>query len=208
MLAHGTVSPAPQSDGYTPSFRAGYGGESIFTRLHYGKWTEAALRGQVFWGESNSGVLETVSTNVSATTLFNPPTSGKLISVIGIEVTIFTALPGTPVVGTYGVYVNSNIKTPTTGTLQTNVFPAVLGSGYLPSGRIYLNPTLPSTPTLFRNIQNKFTGDASTSMSGDPFRYYFDGTCILQPGAAISLFQNVSDGTNASIFQVWIWEEI
>lgn len=205
MQLQGIVGPQVVSDGSATAPRMGRTAELIMTELH-GKYFEQNLRGNVFTCTPTAGVLTLGTATTVSTTLVNPPGGGKLLSLIRIEVAI-TALPGTPVVGTYGVYVQSNpLATAPIATAAT-IQSSLIGSAFKSQGQVYTAATV-TAGVLFRNIANKETGASTTIPYLPTFSIDFDGTLILQPGTSITVGQNTGDTTNATAAITYIWEEI
>lgn len=205
MQLTGQIGPQTASDGAPLPLRQGRTAEAVVTELH-GKYFEQTLRGNVFTWAAAAAVLNTAGTTAS-TVLVNPAGNSKNLSLIRIEVSV-TALAGTPVVGTYNTYINSNTVaaavTGTAGVAQSSL----IGSNFQPQGKVFTAATLPAAPTLFRPLANKETGAATTIPYLQTFVLEFDGTCVLTPGTAISVQQNTADTTNATAAVTYIWEEI
>jgi len=207
----GQVGPQTGSDGVIMTSRFGKTGENIVTELH-GKYAEQTYRGNVFWACMTAGVIlpAPAATAANPFTLSNPAGSGKNLNLISFDMVI-TALPGTPLTGLYGLYVNTNVvAAPVTGTVITPL-PGLLGSNYQPVGKPFSTSTVPAAPTLILPFGFKVTGEVVTAnpSPGLPsFHIEFDGKLILSPGASITPQQTVADTTNATILCAMCWEEI
>ena len=208
----GVTGPRGNVDASSPNLRLGGSAETAFTRLH-GKYFEQSLRGNVFTAANPGSTLMEVynSTPTLATMcLYNPQNSTKLLSLIRVEIGIATP-PSGPLVATYGLYVNNNVSQAviSSGASAVAAYPALLGSGVQPLGQVWIDPSLGTNAAPFRNIQNDLQGSTTTIWGLPCAAIDLDGTCVLMPGAAVSLFQNTSDTTSdAYVFVSWVWEEI
>ena len=206
-LIQGKVGPQILAEGSEAIIRLGRGAELIVSELH-GKYYEQTFRGNVFVATQTAGIaINTQSGQATSFALANPAGSGKNCSLIRWDV-VMTALPATPVVGVYGLYVNTNtIAAAVTGTAVTP-FPGLLGTNYQPVAKPFSTATVPANPTLFRVLETKLTGAATTIPYLPQFFIDFDGTCILTPGTTICLQQIAADTTNGSAINSVVWEEV
>src|SRR5713101_1068723 len=102
------VGPQTLSDGALSVPRLGKNAEAIVTELH-GKYYETNYRGNIFWATMLAGVIfpAPAATAANVMTLANPAGSGKNLVLVSFDM-VFTIIPGTPLTGLYGLYVNNN----------------------------------------------------------------------------------------------------
>jgi len=205
------VGPTTNSDNTNPQVRSGKAAEIIVSELH-GKYAEQTYRGNVFWACMTAGVIlpAPASTANNPFTLANPAGSGKNLNLISFDM-IMTVIPGTPLTGLYGLYVNTNvIAAAVTGTAIVPL-PGLIGSNFQPVAKPFSTSTLPAAPTLILPFANKITGEVATvvPIMGLPsFHIDFDGKMSIAPGSAITPQQTVADTTNATILCAMCWEEL
>jgi hypothetical protein len=101
---------------------------AVVTELH-GKYYEQAYRGNVFTATMTSSVIlpAPASTAFNPITLANPAGSGKNVSLIRFEM-VLTAAIGTPFIGTYGLFVNTNVVAAALSGTALTPIPALVGS--------------------------------------------------------------------------------
>lgn len=207
----GAVGPQTVSDGAVARPRLGKTAEQIVTELH-GKYYESSYRGNVFWATMSAGVIfpAPAATANNPITLYNPAGSGKNLVLISFDM-VLTVIPGTPLTGLYGLYVNSNpIAAAVTGTALA-AQSALIGGTAAAVARPLTTSTVPVAPTLLLPFGNKVTGEvaAVVPITGLPaYHIDFDGKVILAPGTAITPQQTVADTTNATVLCAFCWEEI
>jgi hypothetical protein len=144
-------------------------------------------------------------------TLFNPPSSGKNISLISFDM-IVTAINATVATGGYALMVNTNtVAAQVTGTAIVPI-PGLVGSNNLPVAKPLSTSTLPAAPSIWWPFGYKETGGVVTAVpiSGVPsFHIDFDGMGILTPGTAVTpQIVGTADTTNATVLCAFRWEEI
>lgn len=207
VIVSGLVGPAVLQDG-APSapIRQGKTGEVVVTELH-GKYFEQAYRGNVFTvAQAAAGVVMTTVGATAAFALANPFGSGKNLSLIRIEAVI-KVLPGTPVIGYYGIYVNTAPQAAAVNGTALAAINALVGSGFQSVAKPFTTATLPATPTLFRPFEQKTT-TAEAPLSPPPvFAIDFDGTLLVAPGCTVSVNQDAADTSNATMVVFATWEE-
>ncbi len=214
QILGGTVGPQTNTgDGSTPpaGLRQGRAGETVVTELH-GKYYEQSYRGRVFWATMTAGVIfpAPAATAANVMTLANPASSGVNLSLIAFDM-VTTVIPGTPLTGLYGLYVNNNpVAAAVTGTaLAAIAMP--LGSGAVPSAKPLTTSTVPVAPTLLKPFAQKVTGEVATVFP-NPYlpdvHIDIDGTIVVGQGCAITPQQTVPDTTNATVICSFVWEEI
>lgn len=205
------VGPQTIQDGVPTNLRAGKSAEFVVAELR-GKYAEQTYRGNIFWACMTAGVIfpAPAATAANVFTLANPAGSGKNLNLISMDM-VMTIIPGTPLTGLYGLYVNTNvIAAAVTGTAVIPT-PGLVGSKFAPVGLPFSTSTVPAAPTLIVPFAQKVTGEVATAnpISGLPaFHIEFDGKVSLSPGSAITPQQTVADTTNASVIIAMCWEEV
>jgi len=199
MKVEGQVGPQAVSDGVFTNPRLGKTGELIATQLH-GRYLEQSIRGNVYHAcTPNTGVALTVAGTTAGFALSNPPNSGKLVSLIRVNLGIVS---GTFTVGTvmHGVTV---YPLPITGTALTPI-PGLVGAGYTPVAKPYTGATLPSAPSpLYPFCIKNATSTASLNNIVDDI----DGRIVLLPGSTWSMYVIGADTNPVEMIGV-SWEEI
>lgn len=208
----GQVGPQILSDGVGQAFRQSRSAELVVTELH-GKYYEQAYRGNVFWATMATGVILPApgATAANPISLYNPIASGKNLSLIAFDM-IFTVIPGTPLTGLYGLYVNNN---PTAAAVTgTTLAPIALplGSGSTSVAKPLTTSTVPVAPTLMKLVAQKVTGEVATVVPNPGLPAFhvgdFDGAFLIGPGCAVTPQQTVADTTNGTVICSFVWEEI
>lgn len=211
MILQGTTGPQVLQDGTPAAVRQSKAGEVIVSELH-GKFYEQAYRGNLFWGTMTAGVIfpAPAATAANVMTLANPAGSGKNLSLVSFDMVI-TTIPGTPLTGLYGLYVNNVPQAAAvTGTAVT-AQAALVGGGAASVAKPLSTSTVPIAPNLLIPFGAKVTGEVATvnPITGVPsFHIDFDGKVVLAPGTAITPQQTVADTTNATVLCAFSWEEI
>src|SRR5436309_3544891 len=139
----GSVGPVVWADGTDGGLRFSRSGEQIVSELH-GKYAEQSFRGNVFWAAMTAGVIlpAPAATANNPMTLANPAGSGKNLFLISFDMVV-TVIPGTPLTGLYGLYVNTNpVAAAVTGTAIAPI-PALVGSNYQPVAKPLSTSTVP-----------------------------------------------------------------
>lgn len=205
------VGPQKLSNGVKEFVRGGLTGEAIVGLLH-GTYYEQSRLGTVFWATMSAGVILPApgATAANPMTLANPAGSGVNASLISFDM-IVTVIPGTPLTGLYGLYVNTNVVA--AAVTGTDIVPqsALIGSNYKPAVKALSTSTVPVAPTLWLPFANKVTGEvvtANQSPAIPTFHIDFDGKGILIPGASVTPQQTIADTSNATVLCVFCWEEI
>jgi hypothetical protein len=207
MRLEGQVGPQTLQDGARNEVRLGRLGATIVTELH-GKYLEQSLRGNVYSACMTAGVIfpAPAATASNVITLANPADSGKSLSLIRFEMVI-TTLATTPAVGTYGLFVSTNVvASAVTGTALTPI-PTLVGTNAQPVGKVFTTSTLPAAPTYYRPLATKVTTPTNPSVI-PAIVLDFDGTAVLTPGTAITPQQTAADTGNATVLCSFIWEEL
>lgn len=211
VTVRGQVGPQVLSDGTEQAVRLGKTGEQSVADAH-GKYYEANYRAGLFHACMSAGVIfpAPAATAANVMTLANPAGSGRNLVLISFDM-VMTIIPGTPLTGLYGLYVNNNpIAAAVTGTALTPIN-GFLGYGGAPVGKAFTTSTVPVAPTLLWPFGQKVTGEVAAvdPISGQfSFHIDFDGQVILGQGTAITPQQTVADTTNASVICRFAWEEV
>jgi hypothetical protein len=211
MKIEALPGPSVLSDGVLAAIRLGRAGEQIVTEVH-GKYYETNYRGNLFHAVMAAGVIfpAPASLTNNPMSLYNPIGSGKNLVLVSFDM-IFTVIPGTPLTGLYGLYVNSNPSAAaTTGALIT-AQPGLIGGGQAPVAKPFGTSGVPLAPTLLWPFATKVTGEVATvnPITGVPSLHIdFDGQIILTPGTTITPQQTVADTTNATVICRFAWEEV
>lgn len=206
----GVVGPQILQDGAAPPLRQEKSGGVVVTELH-GKYLEQNYRGNLFWATMSAGVIfpAPAATANNPMTLANPAGSGKNLNLIAFDM-VMTVLPGTPLTGLYGLYVNNNpVAAAVTGT-TIPILSGLVGGGNVGVAKPLSTSTVPAAPTLLKVFGQKITGSlaAAVGMSDLPaFHIDFDGSVVLTPGTAITPQQTVADTTNATVICSFAWCE-
>lgn len=211
VTIEGYVGPAIAADGPGLPFRQDRTGAIVTTELH-GKYFETNFRGNLFWATMTAGVIfpAPAATANNPITLYNPLGSGRNLSLITFDM-IMTTIPGTPVTGLYGLYVNvAPQAAAVTGTALVPQ-PGLIGAGSASVARPLTTSTVPVAPTLLIPFGNKVTGEVATvvPITGLPaYHLDIDGKVILAPGTAITPQMTAADTTNATVLCAFSWEEV
>ena len=207
----GAVGPQTLSDGAQALPRQGRSAEQIVTELH-GKYYESNYRGNIFWATMTAGVIfpAPAATANNPMTLANPAGSGKNLVLVSFDM-VFTTLPGTPLTGLYGLYVNTNtVAAAATGTAIVPI-PGFVGTSTSPVAKPLSTSTVPAAPTLLVPFGQKVTGEVAAAAPMTPYpgiHLDFDGRIIIGQGAAITPQMTAADTTNATVLCSFCWEEV
>lgn len=211
VVIQGQVGPQALSDGVGADIRQDRSGALVATELH-GKYYETNFRGNLFWATMTAGVIlpAPAATAANPFTLYNPLGSGKNLSLISFDM-ILTVIPGTPLTGLYGLYVNASPQA--AAVTGTTLAPqsGVIGGTAAAVAKPLTTSTVPVAPTLLLPFGNKVTGEvaAVVPILGLPgYHIDIDGKIILAPGTSITPQQTVADTTNATVLCAISWEEV
>lgn len=204
MLSEIKVGIQNYADGSTNTARQERTGGLVVAQAH-GGYTEAALRGAIM-EVSNAVAGVAHGTALSTTppmTLWNPPSSGKNLSILKacMGYVSGTLGAGSIVMGA----VLSQVTVPTGGVELTPLC-SMLG---LPRGvgRTFTGSTLASTPQIVRPlfVIGAFVGGATTPTDTVDV---IDGSVIVTPGTAVVLQGVATAGTSPLVNFGFTWEEI
>lgn len=212
VITAGQVGPQTLSDGVVGGrVRQGRGAEQIVSELH-GKYYESTYRGNLFWATMSAGVIfpAPAATANNPVTLYNPFGSGKNLVLVSFDM-VLTVIPGTPLTGLYGLYINNVPQAAAVTGTALAAQTGLIGSAVSAVGKALTTSTVPVAPTLFLPFGGKVTGEvaAVVPITGLPaYHIDFDGKVILAPGTAITPQQTVADTTNATVLCAFSWEEV
>jgi hypothetical protein len=169
----------------------------------YGRYVDAVLRGNVYYGANLLGTPVTTQAGLSATTpalaLYNPQGSNVVLALYNVGIAV-TSSPA----GAVGFCLAANSITAAAPTNVTNatIYNALqLGGQVQGKGQCYRIATLAAAPVAFRTL-GCVTGASSIS----PVLLDVDlaGSVVLEPGACISIQSTAA----AAIVAHVLWEEI
>lgn len=195
------------ADGSQPIAPLGKYGELLLSELH-GKYYTHTYRGRMFAASqaTTAVLIAPAAATLASFALYNPIGSGVNLVLVRFEMWVQTD-PGTPIVGGYGLYVNTVVQAAaTTGTALTTQS-CLLGSGVSSKGVAFTSATCPSNPVYWRAVANKQTGASTTIPYMPTFFIDFDGTAIMAPNTTVSLQQDAGDTTNSKACCTMVWYE-
>ena len=196
------------ADNTQPVAMLGKYGEMAISALH-GKYYNHTYRGRMFAASTaTTGVLIAPSgATLAGFAIYNPIGSGVNLVLVKFEMWVQTD-PGTPIVGGYGLYVNTTLQAAaTTSSTALTSIPCLLGSGSGSKGVCFTSATCPANPTYWRAVANKQTGASTTIPYIATFGIDFDGTAIMAPNTTVSLQQDAGDTTNSKAVCTMVWYE-
>jgi hypothetical protein len=202
LVAEVQVGPRYELEGSENLLRSGRTAELIIGDGH-GKYHEATSRGNVYVGGNTAAQAVTVATTIATgLCLTNPLGSGKMISILDIEVSIAAAVAA---VFQVSLFANLNVLAAAV-TQTTPITPrnALLGSALAPVGLLASSFTLPASPTCILPLlaSGWVTGTAQSQLN---LKEEIGGAITLLPNTAVSIQSIV--GT-PSIIGSFTWEEI
>lgn len=210
MLSELRAGPIQALDGSVNPARAAKTGEITVSDAH-GRYHEAVSRGRCFHASMQAGAsLGTALTGTAVTlTLYNPTSSGILVSLLETTVAITTdlaAAAATTAVFALAVNVNPIAAAPATNTAAT-IRNCLLG-GAAGQALAYTATTLPAAPVVARVIGMSSMTQASAAGVAKSVGMIVDctdGKLILAPNTAVTL---QSIGTAISGIVSMMWEEV
>lgn len=136
--------------------------------------------------------------------LWNPPASGKNLSITKVSVGYVS---GTLGAGNIAVgQVTAQVTVPTGGT---EITPSCSLIGFPRGvGRAFTGSTLASAPTIVRPVFNLGAFTAATALAPQDCDVLIDGSIIVPPGAAICLQGIATAGTTPLVILGVTYEEI
>jgi len=205
MLAEGKTGPQILADGAQATARMDKTG-ALCTAQSHGGYTEAAYRGAIM--EVCNPVAGIAPGTALSTTppliLWNPPSSGKKLSVLKASMGYVS--------GTYGAgsillaAVLSQVTVPTTGTELTPVC-SLLGAPR-GVGRAFAGSTLASVPQIIRPIFSFGAILATSVFQPTDCVDVLDGSIVVTPGTCLVMQGLGTAGTTPLAIFSFTWEEI
>lgn len=212
VLIGGQTGPQSLGLGSTIGARLRQGAlaDLIVTELH-GKYYETNVRGNLFWATMTAGVIFPAPAAVANNpiTLANPAGSGKNLILVSFDMVI-TTIPGTPLTGLYGLYVNNSPAAAAVTGTAIAIQQGLIGGAAASVAKAFSTATIPAAPNLLLPFAQKVTGQVAAAVGIDGLPGYhvdFDGRVILAPGTSITPQQTVADTTNATVLCAFAWEE-
>jgi hypothetical protein len=204
MELTGFVQEQHLKDGSKAGIRQGHGGE-LMTSLLHGKYTEQAVRGNVFHAVTGNtaGVDPGSSLNTTpAFVIHNPRGSGKILSVIS---TIVTYRSGTLGAGSL-VYAYAFDKAAPVGTARKPVNANFNGRPSIANQ--YDAPTLDAAPTMLKPFGSVGAVVDSTAVGISIAKDFPDGEILIPEGCLIALSNIGAGGTTPRVIFAVTYEEI
>lgn len=205
MLAELRVGPQISADGSVVGQRADKLGSNVCANAHT-MMGEATFRGAVMIA-SNAVAGVAPGTAFSTTpplTLWNPPSSGKILVVHKAMLGYVSGTLGGGSIA-FGA-IPSQTTIPSTGTELT---PQCSLVGFPRGvGRAFTGSTVASTPTIIRPAFTIGAFLASTALIPQPVVDLVDGEIAVQQGAAICLQGIAAAGTSPLVMLSLTWEEL
>jgi hypothetical protein len=211
-----SIGPMFLGDGNTPTTgRQGTTGEAIVGHAH-GAYHEAASRGVLFSAqEVGSGSAPGTSLGTTAClSLYNPPNSGKKLSIIRVSLGYISGTLGAGTlfhcVNTFGAAVTA-VAAPTSGTLLVNYMRKIGGQPMLAAGaavgvaRVGSTVTTPTTLEAFCSFGASL---ASTAVAPWIIRDEVKGSIVIDPGFCYQLQAVAAGGSTPLVSPGVVWEEI
>lgn len=196
------VGPRVAGDGSIVNMRGDRQGAGVVTQLH-GKYTEAAIRGKLFYSYVAAAAMSAPSTSAIGNIVWNPPSSGTVLALLKwniiYKVTDADALA-------IDLCYSPQATTPTTVTAATTGC-SRLGLNGTTTGvaKAYSIGTITTAAVPIYNLCH-LTAAVNTvgeyKIEGD-----FEGSIIVPPGYLISL-HSIADAAASGIGSTLMWEEI
>lgn len=205
MIAEGKVGLVTAADGAVSTARIDRTGAVVNAQAH-GAYTESAVRGAIM--EVSTGVAGVAPGTALSTTppmaLWNPPSSGKNISILKVSMGYVSGTLGGGTV-LYAVVPAQN-TVPTTGAELTPQC-SMIG---MPRGvaRAFQGSTLAATPTILRPAWVIGAWVGTTASMPQDCVDIVDGSIIVPPGAAFVVQALAGAGTTPLALFSIAYEEI
>jgi hypothetical protein len=185
----------------------GYGkqGEQLTSDIHSPQYA-AALRQNLFTFNVTAVTTPHIAaTLVSVFSLYNPPSSGKVLELVDMDVGLLSATTVIDVLGLYwqGAPASGGATFSTPAVFGTNVFGGAPGKGQ-PSGIAYTSLTHAGTPVRIEMINS---WNSTSTVVGLPTHYEFKGKRVLYPGDLISAALSTTAWTGTSMDLGISWAE-
>lgn len=193
------------TDGSLSTLRSDKTGAVVTTNTH-GQFNESAVRGAIMYAtNAGTGVAPgTVLSTAPPLTLWNPPSSGKFLSITKVSVGYVS---GTLGAGSITLAVNASQATVPSGGTEITPVCSLLG---FPRGvgRAFTGSTLSAIPTLIRPVFNMGAFLATTALAPQDCDVLIDGSIIVTPGTTLSLQGIAAAGTTPLVILGFTFEEI
>jgi hypothetical protein len=169
----------------------------------YGRYADAVLRGNCYYGANLLGTPVTTQAGLSATTpaltLYNPQGSNVNLVLYGVHIAVTSSPAGATA---FCLAANANTAAAPSSTTSATLYNALQPGGTVQGkGQCYRIATLAAAPVAFRML-GCVTGASSIS----PVNLDFDlaGSVVLQPGCCVSIQATAAAAIVAHMF----WEEV
>ena len=204
MILEARVGAITASDGSVNSLRMGRTGELITNDAGFGRYSEAVLRGYVFFASTQAGIAIT-ALNATATgfILSNTAGSGKYLVLLSVQVAQSSAAAA----ATSQLSLAANVNTVAAAVVHTTpltVRPALLGGSQSAVGLADSSATLPAAPVAIRVLHAPSVSATATTAIPPVLNFQIDGEVVLSPGTAVSLSNSAALSAWASMY----WAEI
>lgn len=201
-LRAGIVTLAEGSIGVLRGDRTG----ALITANAHGQFNEPASKGAIHYATNAvTGVAPGTALSVAPPlTLWNPPSSGKLLSVTKVSIGYVS---GT--LGAGSLVLAANAAQATVPTGGTEITPTCSLIGFPRGvGRAFTGSTLAAIPTIVRPVFNMGAFLATTPLAPQDCDVLIDGGIIVTPGSSISLQGVAAAGTTPLVILGVTYEEI
>ena len=205
MLAELKTGIRALSDGVVDILRGDKTGALVVVNTH-GQFNESADRGTLMYGTNTvAGVAPgTAFSTTPPLTLWNPPSSGKNLSITKVSIGYVSGTLGAGCIA-----LGANIAQNTVPTTGTELTPTCSKLG-MPRGvgRIFTGSTLTQAPTIVRPVFNMGAFVGTTALAPQDCDVLIDGGIIITPGTTLSLQGIAGAGTSPLVILGMTWEEI
>lgn len=201
MLSELRVGPITGSDGAVNPQRADKTGATVCTDAH-GRYTEAALRGNLYFASNSIGVATTAGRSATAAGLivYNPTGSG--VNAALIDVTVQSTVDPAADAAVWLVATQALNQAAPTSVTALEVRNAMLGGS---CGRVvaYSAATLAAIPNIIKPLQGVTFGTA-VGITQVYVKDELAGSLVLPPSMAVAIEASSAITVVASM----LWEEI
>lgn len=205
MLSELKVGLQSLANGAINTLRGDKTGALVTSNAH-GQFNESAVNSTIMYATNlPAGVTPgTALTTAPPLTLWNPPSSGKNLSVTKVSVGFVSGTLGAGCIA-----LAANNAQPTVPTGGTEIIPLCSMLG-MPRGvgRAFTGSTITAVPTLVRPVFNMGAFVATTPIAPQDCDVLIDGAIIVTPGASISLQGIAAAGTTPLVILGITYEEI
>lgn len=196
------VGPRVAGDGSIVNMRGDRQGAGVVTQLH-GKYTEAALRGKIFYSHVPSAAMSAPATSAIGNIVWNPPGSGTLLSLLKWSILYrVTDADAMNVDLCYSPQATTptSVTAATTGCSRLGINGATTGVAKAYSIGTIVTAAVPIYNLCHLTAAINTVGEYQ--VEGD-----FEGSIIVPPGYLVSLHTAVAAAA-AGIGSSLMWEEI